>query len=79
MTLRQAINAKVQIAPGQRVVVFGGWFRHDRVLLNGCEIGRIRTRRAKDRIEITTILGNLYTIGYDVDWLIRQTGRELWF
>ena len=41
MTLLQAIRANVRIAPGQKIRTFGGWYRHDRVLQNGCEIGRI--------------------------------------
>ncbi|MCI0488542.1 MAG: hypothetical protein L0229_18290 [Blastocatellia bacterium] len=79
MTLQQAIKANVRIEHGHRITTLRGWCRHDRVLLDGREIGRIRTRRAKDRIEITTLSGNLYTTGYDIDWLIRQTGSESWF
>ena len=72
MTLQQAIQANVRIEPGQRIRTFGGWSRHDRVLLNGCEIGKIQTRRRRDRIEVLTITGNIFTPGYDVDWLVRQ-------
>ena len=72
MTLQQAIQANVRIEPGQKIRTFGGWCRHDRVLRNGCEIGRIQTRRGTDRIEVLTITGNIYTIGYDVEWLVEQ-------
>ena len=72
MTLQQAIQANVRIEPGQKIQTFGGWCRRDRVLLNGYEIGRIQTRRGRDRIEVITITGNVFTLGYDVDWLVRQ-------
>ena len=72
MTLQQAIQANVRIEPGQRIRTFGGWCRHDRVLQNGCEIGRIQTRRGRGRLEVVTIIGNVYTLGYDVDWLMQQ-------
>ena len=47
-------------------------YRHDRVLLNGEEIGRIQTRRGHSRIEVITIADNVYTMGYDIDWLVEQ-------
>lgn len=72
MTLQQAIQANVRIEPGQKIRTFGGWARHDRVLLNGYEIGKIQTRRGRDRIEVITFTGNVCTLGYDVDWLVRQ-------
>ena len=72
MTLLQAIRANVRIAPGQKIRTFGGWCRHDRVLLNGEEIGRIQTRRGRNRIEVITIADNVYTMGYDIEWLVEQ-------
>ena len=72
MTLQQAIQANVRIEPGQKIRTFGGWCRHDRVLRNGCEIGRIQTRRGRGRLEVVTITGNVYTLGYNVAWLMQQ-------
>jgi hypothetical protein len=72
MTLQQAIQANVRIEPGQKIRTFGGWCRHDRVLRNGYEIGKIQTRRGRDRIEVITITGNVCTPGYDVDWLVQH-------
>ena len=72
MTLQQALQANVRIEPGQKVRTFSGWCRRDKVLLGGYEVGRIQTRRARGRTEIITIKDNLYMIGYDVDWLVRQ-------
>jgi hypothetical protein len=74
VTIREAINAKVQIVPGKRVRTPRGWSRHDRVLINGLEIGKIQTRRGRDRIEVFTVFGNIYSIGYDIDWLVGQGG-----
>jgi hypothetical protein len=75
MTLQQALWANVRIEPGQKVNTFNGWCRHDRVLIGGSEIGRIQTRRARGRSEVTTVKGNLYIMGYNVDWLVQQEGR----
>ncbi len=72
MTLQQAIQANVRIEPGQKIRTFGGWCRHDRVLQNGYEIGKIQTRRGRDRIEVITITGNTCAPGYDVDWLVAR-------
>jgi hypothetical protein len=72
MTLNEALESNLKIAPGRRVKTFGGWCRNDKVLLDGIEIGRIQTRRAKNRTESITLAGNVYIIGYDVEWLISQ-------
>jgi hypothetical protein len=72
MTLQQAIKANLTIAPGRKVRTFGGWCRHDTVLMDGHEIGRIQTRRAKDRTEFITLAGNIYVMGYDIDWLVHH-------
>ncbi|MGH9762606.1 MAG: hypothetical protein ACREDR_09630 [Blastocatellia bacterium] len=72
MTIQEAIRANLRIAPGRKVRTFGGWCRHDKVLLDGHEIGRIQTRRASNRTEFITVAGNAYVPGYDVDWLVQQ-------
>ena len=72
MTLQQAIQANVRIEPGRKIRTFGGWCRHDRVLMNGYEIGKIQTRRGRNRTEVITSSGNVFTLGHDVDWLVRQ-------
>ena len=72
MTLSEALESNLTIAPGRLVKTFGGWCRHDKVLLDGIEIGRIQTRRAKNRTEFITLAGNVYILGYDVEWLISQ-------
>lgn len=76
MTLQQAIEANVRIKPGQKVTTFSGWCRHDKVLLDGREIGKIQTRRAKDRTEVITIAGNVYITGYDINWLVERRRRR---
>jgi len=72
MTLHQALESNLTIAPGRPVKTLGGWCRHDRVLLDGIEVGRILTRRARNRTEFITLAGNVYILGYDVEWLISQ-------
>lgn len=72
MTLVQALKAHIKIEPGRRVRTFGGWCRRDRVLLDGHEIGKIQTRRGRDRTEVLTIAGNVYVVGHNIEWLVRQ-------
>jgi hypothetical protein len=78
MTLQQAIGANVTIKPGRKIRTLGGWCRQDKVLLDGLEIGKIQTRRGKTRTEILTVAGNVYVIGYDVDWLVKQVEGKVW-
>lgn len=75
MTIQQAIRAKLRIEPGQKVRTFGGWCRRDRVLLDGYEIGKIQTRRARNRSEIMTIAASGFVPGHNVDWLVSQAGE----
>src|SRR5262245_37119982 len=75
MTIQQAIKARLRIEPGPRVRTFGGWCRRDRVLLDGYEIGKIQTRRARSRTEIMTIASSGFVPGHDVDWLVAQAGE----
>jgi len=72
MTLQQAIESNVRIQPGRKVKTFGGWCRHDRVLLDGHEIGKIQTRRRRNQTEIITVARTTYVMGYDIDWLVEQ-------
>jgi hypothetical protein len=72
MTLLQAIQTHIKIKPGQKVRTLGGWCRHDRILLDGREIGKVQTRRGRGRTEIITIAGNVYVMGHNVDWLVQQ-------
>ena len=70
MTMQQAMRARLSIEPGRRVRTFGGWCRRDRVLLDGYEIGKIQTRRARSRTEIVTIASSGFVPGHNVDWLV---------
>lgn len=75
MTIQQAIRARLRIEPGRRVTTFGGWCRRDKVLLDGCEIGKIQTRRARSRTEVLTIAASGFVPGHNVDWLVAQAGE----
>lgn len=75
MTIQQAIRARLRLEPGRTVRTFGGWCRRDRVLLDGYEIGKIQTRRAKSRTEILTIAASGFVPGHNVDWLVAQAGQ----
>jgi hypothetical protein len=75
MTIQQAMRARLRIEPGRKVNTFGGWCRRDRVLLDGYEIGKIQTRRAKSRTEIVTIASGGFIPGHNVDWLVAQAGE----
>lgn len=72
MTLQQAMRTNVRIEPGRRVRTFGGWCRRDRVLLDGCEIGKIQIRRGRSRTEVMTVGAAGFVPGHDVDWLVTE-------
>src|SRR5436190_23791104 len=72
MTIQQAMKARLSIEPGRKVNTFGGWCRRDKVLLDGCEIGKIQTRRARSRTEVLTIAASGFVPGHNVDWLLAQ-------
>ena len=76
MTMQQAMRARLRIEPGRRVMTFGGWCRRDKVLLEGYEIGRIQTRRARSRTEILTIASSGFVPGHNVEWLMAQAGEH---
>ena len=76
MTIQQAIKARLSIEPGRKVNTFGGWCRRDRVLLDGYEIGKIQTRRARSRTEVLTIAASGFVPGHNVDWLVAQAGES---
>lgn len=61
---------------------WGQWYRHDRVLHNGTEIGQIQVRRRyygrrfKHRIEVITLRDNTCVIGRDIEWLKREAASN---
>jgi hypothetical protein len=75
MTIKQALNARLTIEPGDRVATPVGWVRSDRVLMCGREIGCIRTRRARGRIEVVTVAPGGETAGLNAEWLVLRAGR----
>lgn len=61
---------------------WGQWYRHDRVLLNGEEIGRFQIRRRYfgkrfgHRVEAITLdLGNSCVMGCQLGWLVRRASE----
>lgn len=65
----------VTIKNGNKIRTWGGWYRHDAVLLDGKEIGFIQVKRRNKRTEsITCTPGNDHrcVLGTDVQWLVRQ-------
>jgi hypothetical protein len=72
MTIKQALGVRLTIAPGNRIPTPAGWVRSDRVLMGGCEIGSIQTRRGRRSLEVVTVAGRGQISGYDVDWLVAQ-------
>ena len=67
--------ANVTFKAGNKVRTFGGWYRHDAVLVDGIELmGFIQVRRRNGRIESTTHFQFLSSavLGSDWQWLYRQ-------
>jgi hypothetical protein len=64
--------SNVRIELGQPVRTWGGWYRHDKVLLANQEIGRIQVRRRHGRTESLTLFEDKCVLGSAVDWLVRM-------
>ena len=68
-------NRSVSIQAGKQHRTFGGWYRHDYVVVDGIELmGFIQVRLRNGRTESTTHFQHTSSavLGTDVDWLIRQ-------
>jgi hypothetical protein len=69
----------VSIKAGKQIRTFGGWYRHDYVIVNGVELmGFIQVKRRNGRIETTTNFQftSSAVLGSDVDWLYRQNKQH---
>jgi hypothetical protein len=65
----------ITLKTGRRFRNWGGWYRHDAVLVDGTELmGFIQVRRRHGRVESTTVFQHRSSavIGQDVNWLYRQ-------
>ena len=69
----------VTFKTGRTIRNFGGWYRHDVVLVDGIELlGFIQVRRRHGRIESTTHFQFLScaVLGSDWEWLYRQNKQH---
>ncbi len=72
-TAQKLVERRYRIELGERIRTWGGWYRHDRVMLDGVCIGRIQVRRRNGRIDaLTADTGSACVIGSDPEWLIRR-------
>ena len=66
------------IIPGEKIKMFGYWYRHDTVEIDGKVLGYIQVRhyhkrgRWPARTESITCFKNACVLGTDVGWLIRM-------
>jgi hypothetical protein len=74
---------RVKVVTGEKVRTFGGWYRHDKVMLDGREIGRIQTRRRNKRTDTITLgpdpsgsPNGGAVLGSDIGWLLRIAGEK---
>lgn len=80
----EPVNARdrVKVVTGEKIRTWGGWYRHDKVMLDGREIGRIQVRRRNKRTETITLgpdpsgsPNGGAVLGSDIDWLLRIAGE----
>jgi len=74
---------RVTIVTGEKIRTFGGWYRHDKVMLGDREIGRIQTRRRNKRTDTITLgpdpsgsPNGGAVLGRDIGWLLRIAGEK---
>lgn len=59
--------------PGEKIKLFGGWYRHDRVKYNGKLLeGSIQVRRKNKRFDTITCFRDSCVLGSAVHWLIKM-------
>ena len=69
----------VQFKTGERIRKWGGWYRHDKVIVDGKELDgviQVRTNGRGGRESITGY-GAACVLGSDWRWLARQNGIEV--
>ncbi len=74
-------RCKVKVVLGQKIRTWGGWYRHDTLIVNGKKLdGHIQIRRVPrrgrlpGRMEALTCAGNRCVLGNDFRWLARENG-----
>ena len=77
------VRDRVKVVTGEKIRTWGGWYRHDKVMLDGREIGRIQVRRRNKRTETITLgpdpsgsPNGGAVLGSDIGWLLRIAGEK---
>lgn len=67
----------ISVIKGNKIKMWGGWYRQDRVYFGDVLIGRIQVKRHHKRTESSTLceFENSGVIGSDVRWLIRRAAE----
>jgi len=76
-TLAASLNNRIQIAPGQKnwSSEFGSgryWYCHDKVTVDGIEIGTIYSTNKRGSHHTSTVYENSAVMGSHVEWLVAQ-------
>jgi hypothetical protein len=62
----------ITITEGSKIRTFGGWYRHDTVLVDGIALeGSVCVKRRNKRTEYLTCFRSACVLGTDTQWLIR--------
>lgn len=72
-------HKEITFKAGNKIRNFGGWYRHDSVIVDGIELmGFIQVRQRRGRIESTTHFQFLSSavLGSDWEWLYRQNKQH---
>mgnify|MGYP001603932407 CR=1 FL=1 len=57
---------------GGKVKIWGGWYRHIGVLVDGVEVGSMQEKRRNKRLEYLSSYQNACVAGHDARWIVNQ-------
>ena len=68
--------SELTIQKGKRIKLFGGWYEHTIISLNGVELGRFQLKRQFKRETAITYVKNSCVQGHDIRWLLATNGHR---
>lgn len=55
---------------GEKIRTWGGWYKIDRIIVNGTDAGYIQTKRQNKRTTVHTGVGAYGVMGANVSWVV---------
>lgn len=67
----------ISFTTGERIRIWGGWYRHDTVTVEGVQLeGYIQVRKANHRSDTITVFRDSCVLGHDWPWLHKMNQQS---